>query len=177
MNIKFIGAFLIICGGTAYAEDSYLASIRAQAKFPDTVVVSDVIKYLDSTICGRWNAKDSYGLFVGLSDFVYREKGLLNEEARGNPYCTNLKNKEIAHAVWVRLNNSKEQRAKLSQEIANIDREYKNYCFNYVIKSLCDPASDKRKNKMPELQSALALADEVIADTARELDSLISIPR
>ena len=174
MTPNIIGALTIIWSTVVHAESDYLRLIKSNAKYPDTIIVKDVAHYNDKTVCGKWSSKDSYGLFSGYSNFVYRQNVLLSEDVTGNPFCTNAKNKELSHAAWVRLNIAFNKRVNTSTLISRLDNEFKRYCEEVYIKSLCDSATKKREDQRAHIESELSLVETEIKEATRELNTLVS---
>jgi hypothetical protein len=169
MKLKFILIFVATWSATSNAQENYLRPLRLKAKFPDTIVVKNVTKYNDGTICGQWNAKDSYGLYVGYSDFVFRRNELYSEELNGNPYCSNLPKKELMHPVWVRLNELSDRRSKAFDQISSLERRNKTYCTDVAVKSLCDTSNKENNIKVPALQSEISMIENEINAATEEL--------
>lgn len=167
-------AFFISCN--VNAQDGYLNALRSEAKFPDSLVVSEVSIYKDGTVCGNWRSKDSYGIYSHSQGFTFKQRKLLSESISNNPYCSNLANKEIAHDAWSNLNllisRKTNLEAKYKQAESSYD-VYSKYCGNSATKSLCESA-EKRKTEMQEYTAELDLIEGKIKSEHRNLEAAIA---
>lgn len=69
-----IALLLISCG-----EDSRITeakqSIASDLKDPNSVEYRNLHKYSESVVCGEYNAKNSYGGYIGFKPFIYGSTG------------------------------------------------------------------------------------------------------
>lgn len=167
-------AFFISCNVSA--QNGYLNALRNEAKFPDSLVVSEVSIYKDGTVCGNWRSKDSYGIYSRSQGFTFKQRKLVNESISNNPYCSNLDSKEIAHETWSNLNVLISRKANLEAKYKQAEASYdlySKYCGNSSTRSLCESA-EKRKTEMQEYTVELDSIEEKIKSERRNLEAAIA---
>lgn len=59
------------------------AAVRAMAKDPDSVQFRNETVRFTGDVCGEYNAKNSFGAYVGFRPFVYRKDGSLTLDLDG----------------------------------------------------------------------------------------------
>ncbi len=104
-------------------------ALEQQLKDPASVQYKNLEKYRDGVVCGEYNAKNSFGGFVGFKQFVFEPpQRLMTEptETRARIWCSNDPDKQGMYLTdaWQRnQRNCEEFKDKMWCDFAEQDKE------------------------------------------------------